>query len=66
MIAQKLLMKTISQASHEKAIACWSYPKQSVEQVRGAMDEGVTGQQVMNMLFMTQHYDRLAVYLKME
>ena len=33
MIAQKLLMKTISQASHEKAIACWSYPKQSVEQV---------------------------------
>ena len=33
MIAQKLLMKTISQASHEKAVACWSYPKQSVEKV---------------------------------
>lgn len=34
--------------------------KQSVAEVRGAMDEGVTGQQVMNMLFMTQHYDTVA------
>ena len=34
--------------------------KQSVEEVKGAMDEGVTGQQVMNMLFMTQHYDTVA------
>ena len=55
MIAQKLLMKTVSQASHEKALACWSYPKQSVEKVyrhqgfitRGKMfgfnyDEGVS------------------------
>lgn len=32
-IAQKLLMKTISQAKHEGAIACWSYPKQSVQKV---------------------------------
>ena len=32
-IAQKLLMKTISQAKHEGAIACWSFPKQSVEKV---------------------------------
>ena len=30
--------------------------KQSVEEVRGAMEEGTTGQHVMNMLFMTQHY----------
>ncbi len=33
--------------------------KQSVEQVKGAMEDGVTGQQVMNMLFMTQHYDTI-------
>ncbi len=34
--------------------------KQSVEQVKGAMEDGVTGQQVMNMLFMTQHYDTIS------
>lgn len=34
--------------------------KQSVKEVQGAMEEGVTGQQVMNMLFMTQHYDTIA------
>ena len=34
--------------------------KQSVEEVRGAMEDGVTGQQVMNMLFMTQHYDTIS------
>ena len=34
--------------------------KQSVEEVKGAMEEGVTGQQVMNMLFMTQHYDTVS------
>lgn len=34
--------------------------KQSVEEVKGAMEEGVTGQQIMNMLFMTQHYDTIA------
>lgn len=33
--------------------------KQSVEEVKEAMDEGVTGQSVMNMLFMTQHYDTI-------
>lgn len=32
-IAQKLLMKTIAQAIHEKAIVCWSYPKMSAEKV---------------------------------
>lgn len=34
--------------------------KQSVEEVKGAMDEGVTSQAVMNMLFMTQHYDTVS------
>jgi len=34
--------------------------KQSVEEVKGAMEDGVTGQQVMNMLFMTQHYDTIS------
>lgn len=34
--------------------------RQSVKEVQGAMEEGVTGQQVMNMLFMTQHYDTIA------
>lgn len=33
--------------------------KQSVEEVKGAMEKDVTGQQVMNMLFMTQHYDTI-------
>ena len=28
-IGRKLLMKTMAQAKHEKAIACWSYPKNS-------------------------------------
>ena len=32
-IAQKLLMKTIAQATHERAVACWSYPKTSAEKV---------------------------------
>ncbi len=34
--------------------------KQSVEEVRGVMDKDVTSQSVMNMLFMTQHYDTIA------
>ena len=34
--------------------------KQSVEEVKVAMDEGVTGQEVMNMLFLTQHYDTVS------
>ena len=33
--------------------------KQSVEEVKGAMEDDVSGQQVMNMLFMTQHYDTI-------
>jgi regulator of protease activity HflC (stomatin/prohibitin superfamily) len=34
--------------------------KESVEEVKGAMEDGVTGHQVMNMLFMTQHYDTIS------
>ncbi|PCI97908.1 MAG: SPFH domain-containing protein [Flavobacteriales bacterium] len=34
--------------------------KHSVEEVRGAMEDGVTGREVMNMLFMTQHYDTIS------
>ncbi|NQY66972.1 MAG: SPFH domain-containing protein [Flavobacteriales bacterium] len=34
--------------------------KHSVEEVKGAMEDGVSGQQVMNMLFMTQHYDTIS------
>ena len=34
--------------------------KESVEEVKGAMEEGVTGKDVMNMLFMTQHYDTIS------
>jgi len=31
-----------------------------VEEVRGAMEDGVSGREVMNMLFMTQHYDTIS------
>jgi len=41
----------------DQRIAIANGLKKSVEEVKGAMEEGVTGQQVMNMLFMTQHYD---------
>lgn len=34
--------------------------KQSVEEVRNAMDEGVSSAEVMNMLFLTQHYDTIS------
>ncbi len=34
--------------------------KKSVEEVKDAMEDNVTGQQVMNMLFMTQHYDTIS------
>lgn len=44
----------------DQRIAIANGMKQSVEEVRGAMEDGVTGQQVMNMLFMTQHYDTVA------
>lgn len=44
----------------DQRIAIANGLKQSVEEVKGAMEEGVTGHQVMNMLFMTQHYDTLA------
>lgn len=43
----------------DQRIAIANGLKQSVEEVKGAMEKDVTGQQVMNMLFMTQHYDTI-------
>ncbi|MCP3658978.1 MAG: SPFH domain-containing protein [Bacteroidetes bacterium] len=34
--------------------------KQSVQKVKGAMEADVSGQQIMNMLFLTQHYDTIS------
>ncbi len=44
----------------DQRIAIANGLKQSVEEVKGAMEDGVTGKDVMNMLFMTQHYDTIA------
>ena len=44
----------------DQRIAIANGLKQSVQEVKGAMDKDVTGQQVMNMLFMTQHYDTIS------
>jgi len=44
----------------DQRIAIANGLKQSVEEVKGAMEKDVTGQQVMNMLFMTQHYDTIS------
>jgi len=44
----------------DQRIAIANGMKQSVERVKGAMEADVTGQQVMNMLFMTQHYDTIS------
>ena len=44
----------------EQRIAIANGLKQSVEEVKGAMEKDVTGKQVMNMLFMTQHYDTIS------
>ncbi len=44
----------------DQRIAIANGMKQSVEQVKDAMEADVTGQQVMNMLFMTQHYDTIS------
>ena len=52
--------KLQGQGIADQRIAIANGLKQSVEEVRGAMEDGVTGQQVMNMLFMTQHYDTVS------
>ncbi len=44
----------------DQRIAIANGMKQSVEQVKGAMEASVSGQQIMNMLFMTQHYDTIS------
>ncbi len=56
--AQSKKLQGIGIADQRIAIA--NGMKQSVEQVKGAMEDTVTGQQVMNMLFMTQHYDTIS------
>lgn len=52
--------KLQGQGIADQRIAIANGMKQSVEEVRGAMEDEVTGQQVMNMLFMTQHYDTIS------
>jgi len=52
--------KLQGQGIADQRIAIANGLRQSVEEVKGAMEEGVTGHQVMNMLFMTQHYDTIA------
>ncbi|MCK5776300.1 MAG: SPFH domain-containing protein [Bacteroidales bacterium] len=44
----------------DQRIAIANGLKKSVAEVKGAMEKEVTGQQVMNMLFMTQHYDTIS------
>ncbi len=44
----------------KQRIAIANGMKESVEQVKGAMEKNVSGQQVMNMLFLTQHYDTIS------
>lgn len=51
--------KLQGQGIADQRVAIANGLKQSVEEVKIAMDEGVTGREVMNMLFMTQHYDTL-------
>ena len=44
----------------QQRIAIANGLKQSVEEVKMAMEDNVTSQDVMNMLFMTQHYETIA------
>ena len=52
--------KLQGQGIADQRIAIANGMKQSVEQVKGAMESDVSGQQIMNMLFMTQHYDTIS------
>ena len=56
--AQSKKLQGIGIADQRVAIA--NGLKHSVEEVKGAMEEGVSGREVMNMLFMTQHYDTIS------
>ncbi len=51
--------KLQGQGIADQRVAIANGLKNSVEEVRGAMEDGVTGREVMNMLFMTQHYDTI-------
>jgi regulator of protease activity HflC (stomatin/prohibitin superfamily) len=44
----------------QQRIAIANGLKASVEEVKSAMEEGVTSQEVMSMLFMTQHYETVS------
>jgi len=58
--AEATSKKLQGQGIAEQRIAIANGLKHSVEEVKGAMEDNVTGQQVMNMLFMTQHYDTIS------
>lgn len=52
--------KLQGQGIADQRIAIANGMKQSVVEVKGAMEENITGQEVMNMLFLTQHYDTVS------
>lgn len=52
--------KLQGQGIADQRIAIANGLKQSVEEVKGAMEDDVTGEQVMSMLFMTQHYETVS------
>lgn len=58
--AEATSKKLQGQGIADQRVAIANGLKSSVEEVRGAMEEGVTGREVMNMLFMTQHYDTIS------
>ena len=58
--AEATSKKLQGQGIADQRVAIANGLKNSVEEVRGAMEDGVTGREVMNMLFMTQHYDTIS------
>ena len=58
--AEATSKKLQGQGIADQRVAIANGLKNSVEEVRGAMEDGVTGREVMNMLFMTQHYDTVS------
>jgi regulator of protease activity HflC (stomatin/prohibitin superfamily) len=58
--AEATSKKLQGQGIADQRVAIANGLKFSVEEVKGAMEDGVTGREVMNMLFMTQHYDTIS------
>jgi regulator of protease activity HflC (stomatin/prohibitin superfamily) len=58
--AEATSKKLQGQGIADQRVAIANGLKESVEEVRGAMEDGVSGREVMNMLFMTQHYDTIS------